>query len=94
MSTLHQVNRLASIAVCGSACAQTDSIVLIEEAVSILLTLEELSAQFGSEHNIYVLETDARARGIPLPPESTNMSAVSLDEWVALCASHDRVVSW
>lgn len=94
MSTLHQLNRLASIDACQPATAATDSILLIEEAVSIMLQPHAVSRLSQSAAAVYVLGTDAQARGIQLPAEPGNIKALPVEDWIALCISHDRVVSW
>lgn len=94
MSTLHQLNRLASIDASQPATAATDSILLIEEAVSIVLQPHAISRLCQSAVTVYVLERDAQARGILIPAAPENIKALGVEDWIALCISHDRVVSW
>ncbi|MCR9279083.1 MAG: sulfurtransferase complex subunit TusB [Pseudomonadaceae bacterium] len=95
MSTLHQINRLASLDACCPALAINDSILLIEEAVSVVLEPNSMKKLLELATTIYVHHIDATARGIQSKLiEAGNAKAVSTEDWVKLCTSHDRVVSW
>lgn len=88
---LHIVNqspfRNTALAECAAAFAGRDTLLLTEDGVYALLAPEKL-APFG---DIYVLESDAVARGIATP---SSVKTTDYDGWVNLCTNHMPIVSW
>ncbi|GMG88306.1 sulfurtransferase complex subunit TusB [Biformimicrobium ophioploci] len=88
---LHIVNqspfRNTALAECAAVFAESDTLLLTEDGVYALLAMDKL-APFSS---IYVLESDAVARGIDVqsPAKTTDY-----DGWVNLCTNHMPIVSW
>lgn len=91
VATLHILNKLAQpLELCLSALAQGDSVILIEEAVYALLQ-PELMKQLSNSASLYVLDTDAKARGIAFVD---TVSAVNYEQFVDLTVQHDKSISW
>jgi tRNA 2-thiouridine synthesizing protein B len=90
---LHTLNQPPANAACFERCREAmssdDTLLLIEDGVywalpAFAARLESLSGR------VKVLAADAAARGVDLP------AAHCIDDqaFVALCVSHDKVVSW
>ena len=93
MATLHTLNKLPDEALLNElnlAVTETDSLVLIEEAV--YLARLDAGHRFNLK-TIYMLDADAQARGVSEPYSST-IKPIGYDEWVQLSACHDRCISW
>ena len=90
---LHTLNQppanLSCLERCLEAMAADDSLLLIEDGVYWALPAfaSRLAALQGRLH---LLEADVKARGLELPAEQ----CINDDQFVALCISHEKVVSW
>lgn len=93
MSTLHIINRAISDRDCWqdclNHCANSDSLLLIENAVYAAL---ERPAGLDDTVEFLVLEADVQARGL----DTSNLVAkvVTDTEFVQLCVSHEKNLSW
>jgi tRNA 2-thiouridine synthesizing protein B len=85
---LHILNSSASLSRCQSSISDTDSIILIEDAVVLSTSiLQKVSASVA----VYALNDDLARRGIN-PPD--RIKALSFSEFVDLCADHTQCLSW
>ena len=93
---LHTLNRPPSdhgcLSNCLSAISPGDELILIEDAVYHALPAH-ISALSRDGLKIWVLEEDARARGISMRI-SEQASTVDSHGFVALSCAQDKVVSW
>jgi len=90
---LHTLNQAPANSACLEsalkAVASDDTLLLIEDGV--YWTLPAFEAQLASlRGRLLVLEADAKARGI----KTEAVESVDDAGFVALCVSHDKVVSW
>lgn len=92
MKTLHTVNKSGQpMALCLRAVAAGDSVLLIEDGVYELFSSGKKIEALPNNCSLYVLDVDARARGVSLPE---HIKAIGYDDFVALSVDHDNVLSW
>lgn len=85
---LHILNSSASLNRCLSSISDTDSIILIEDAVVLSTSImQKVSASIA----VYALNDDLARRGIN---PSDNIKALSYSEFVDLCVTHTKCLSW
>ena len=84
MAALHLVFQHAGVAGCRAYVAPGDCVILLDAAADD----RPLLAALPADVRIYIVATGA---GEPAPP---HVSIIGSGEFVALAASHDRVVSW
>jgi sulfur relay protein TusB/DsrH len=99
---LHTLNKAQSYTELNqqltNTCSSLDSVLLIEDAVyqvldSTIFTSED-HWSFNAK-NIFVLESDASARGINQASiEIGKVRFISYQDFVALAASHINTISW
>lgn len=70
--------------------AKDDGILLINDAVYWMRQANTM-AQLPSNVTVYVLESDASARGISISPP---FKAITYSDWVELTLSYSKTVSW
>lgn len=90
---LHTLNQPPAndtcLARCLDAMAADDSLLLIEDGV--YWALPAFASRLASlQGRLYLLAADVKARGLELPAEQ----CINDDQFVALCVSHDKTVSW
>lgn len=90
---LHTLNQPPAngscLARCLDAMTTQDTLLLIEDGV--YWALPAFASQLKPvADRLYVLDADVQARGLTLPAEKR----ISDEQFVALCVSHDKVVSW
>lgn len=100
--TLHTLNKTAQESTINLKLSQTiqdgDSVILIEDGVYQCLGLFIENTQRNyltwpqQAKNIYALEADASARGIPLSIEGVIF--ITYEKFVELSLAHRKVVSW
>lgn len=92
MHTLHTLNKPPSDASLWQACHNSllpgDGLLLIEGAVYAALKPEGLE-HLNKKINLYFLEADLSARGLPHPAGTVDDAG-----FVALCSQYTKVVSW
>jgi sulfur relay protein TusB/DsrH len=73
--------------------APADSLVFIGDGVYALQLLT--SNNWSHQNRCYFRTTDARQRGLPDSLQD-NIGAIAIDDkqWVELCLSHPRTLSW
>lgn len=83
-----------------NTCAAQDSVLLIEDGVYHLLDPARSTTKnhwsFNAK-NIFALANDASARGIDpsdLEGSTENIRFISYQEFVDLCSSHTKTISW
>ena len=101
MSTLHMVNKSpftnGAFLSCLKHCKPGDAVLLIEDGVYAALAAsavaEEVKAAQG-DVALYLLDGDAKARGIASGKTLGEVKPVGYDGFVDLVAEHDRTQSW
>jgi tRNA 2-thiouridine synthesizing protein B len=102
MSTLHTVNKSPfernSLQSCLSIAKDQSSILLIEDGVVAALKdtvmSDELEQAINRGINLYVLEEDLQARGLPQERIMSKIQSVTYSGFVELVTSTDRVQNW
>ncbi|MFT5505999.1 MAG: tRNA 2-thiouridine synthesizing protein B [Gammaproteobacteria bacterium] len=102
MSTLHTVNKSPfernSLRSCLSVAKDQSSVLLIEDGVVAALKDSVLSVELEQAINrginLYVLEEDLQARGLPLERIMSKIQPVKYSGFVELVTSTDRVQNW
>ncbi len=101
MSTLHIVNKSpfgnGSLLSCINHCKPGDALLLIEDGVYGALAgsvVEHAVTTCAPSVSVYVLEGDARARGLASEKLLGTVTAVGYDGFVDLVAENDRTQSW
>ena len=85
---LHSLNSSASLRRSQGSISDTDSIIVIEDAVVLSTSiLQKISASIA----VFALNDDLARRGIN-PPD--RIKALSFSEFVDLCADHTQCLSW
>ena len=100
MSTLHTVNKSpftnGALLSCIKHCQPGDAVVLIEDGVyggmSGTAVAQEVSGV--SDVSVFVLEGDAKARGISPDKVLDGVKSVDYGGFVDLVTEHDRTQSW
>lgn len=77
---------------CCDLATTQDGILLIEDATLALGNASRFLAALPT-HQIFVLEPDRQARGIPVPATAT-VTGVDYDGFVALTARFTKTLSW
>ena len=101
MSTLHTVNKspfsTGSLQSCLNHVKDGDTILMFEDGVygaaQGTMIADAVSAKSGSVA-LYVLQGDAKARGIETTRLIEGVSSVDYAGFVELAASHDRTNNW
>ena len=101
MSTLHTVNKSpfgnGAFLSCLKHCKPGDAVLLIEDgvygAIGGSAVADEVKASLG-DVALFVLEGDAKARGIDAGKMLGEVTAVGYDGFVDLVTQHDRTQSW
>ena len=92
---LHIVNKSpeqnSALADCLAHCADTDSLLLIEDAVVAAVKGHPALQEYAGK--IYALQEDVAARGIQALL-SADVALVDYAGFVALCAEHRQNLSW
>ncbi len=101
MSTLHTVNKSpfgnGALLSCLKHCNPGDAVLLIEDGVYGALSGSGVAdaVRAGAESvSIFVLDGDAKARGLEPGKLLGEVGAVGYDGFVDLVAEHDRTQSW
>ena len=101
MSTLHTVNKSpfgnGSLLSCLKHCKPGDGVVFIEDGVYGALAGSGLAATVrdsAGEVSIYVLDGDAKARGLEAGKLIGDVTPIGYDGFVDLVAAHDRTLAW
>ena len=101
MSTLHTVNKSpfgnGALLSCLDHCKPGDAVLLVEDGVygAIVGTSAATAIDArGDEIAVFVLDGDAKARGIATDKMLGAMKPVGYDGFVDLVAQHDRTQSW
>jgi sulfur relay protein TusB/DsrH len=84
---LHTINNSSALDKCLGLIARDDVVVLLEDGVYIAMKSDRISA------NVYVIEADAKARGINqrLEPAATQ---IDYNQFVELSTQADKICSW
>ncbi|WP_295877595.1 sulfurtransferase complex subunit TusB [uncultured Zhongshania sp.] len=85
---LHILNSPESLSRCQSLLVETDSLIFIEDAA--VLACRQLSG-VNADISLYALDDDLKRRGIIA---ASNVNAVTMEEFVDLCAEHSQCLSW
>jgi len=85
---LHILNSPSSLSRCQSSLSNTDSLILIEDAVVLSASLLN---GVGESNAVYVLNDDLLRRGIK---PSSHIKSVDYAQFVDLCAAHTQCLSW
>ena len=101
MSTLHTVNKSpfgnGAFLSCLKHCKPGDAVLLIEDGVYGAIEGSAVAAEVKAELDevaLYVLDGDAKARGIDAGRMLGDATTVGYDGFVDLVAEHDRTQSW
>ncbi len=101
MSTLHTVNKSpfgnGALLSCLKHCTPGDAVLLLEDGVYGALSGASLSNEVGTATGsveIFVLEGDAKARGLDAGKLLSEVKPVGYDGFVDLVAQHERTQSW
>lgn len=101
MSTLHTVNKSpfgdSAFNSCLAHCKPGDGVLLIEDGVYGAVTGSAVAANVearAGDVSFYVLDGDARARGLAAGKLIQQVKPVGYDGFVDLVAKHDRTQSW
>jgi len=92
MATLHQLNTQHKLANCLKLLAATDSLVLIETAVTLVVQPDFLQ-QLPQGLKVLALNSDLQARGL-LNTCPAAIRIITDAEWVEASLEADRVCSW
>lgn len=85
---LHILNSSASLNRCKSSLADTDTLMLIEDAVVLS---SSIFSDVDTTITIYALADDLQRRGIKAP---SNIEALNYPQFVDLCVAHTQCLSW
>lgn len=94
--TLHTINKPLAFQHCVALVAAGDAILLIEDGVYAAMDYDAnrfLLESLPADVSLHALADDLAARGISdtmLP----RFESVTWEQFVALAATHDKVVSW
>ena len=101
MSTLHTVNKSpfgnSALLSCLKHCKPGDAVLLVEDGVYGALAGSTVSNEVGSSTGsveIFVLDGDAKARGLDASKLLSEVKAVGYDGFVDLVTGHDRTQAW
>ncbi len=101
MSTLHTVNKSpfgdGALLSCIEHCKPGDGVLLIEDGVYGALSGSAISDAVvarAADVTFYLLEGDAKARGLPEGKLLGQVTPVGYDGFVDLVTEHDRSQSW
>ena len=100
MSTLHTINKSpfgnGALKSCIAHSKPGDGVLLVEDGVYGALSGTDVaeSVQAAADVAFYVLDGDARARGLPAEKLLGSVKPVGYDGFVDLVAEHDRSQSW
>jgi tRNA 2-thiouridine synthesizing protein B len=94
---LHTVNKYSDcISACMSVADKEDAVLLLEDGVYAALDMDDnrhFWASISTVSRHYVLEADLAARGIS-DKMLARFNVVSWQDFVALSAESDKVISW
>lgn len=76
---------------CLQRLNSSDGLLLTQDAVYGLMH-QTLFSKLTEVHSVYVLEEDAKARGVQV--ESDNVQLISYAEFVELSLKYEKVMSW
>ncbi|CAA0118912.1 sulfurtransferase complex subunit TusB [Zhongshania aliphaticivorans] len=85
---LHILNSTASLSRCQSSISDTDSIILIEDAVVLSASIPQILSE---NITVYALTDDLKRRGISAP---NSIKEICFTQFVDLCAAHAQCLSW
>jgi sulfur relay protein TusB/DsrH len=68
-----------------------DGVLLTQDAVYAVMH-QSLHAKLAELHSVYVLKDDIEARAVVL--ENNNIQIITYAEFVELCITYDKVISW
>ncbi|MGB0361020.1 MAG: sulfurtransferase complex subunit TusB [Endozoicomonas sp.] len=92
MKTLHTINKAGPpFDNCLKTVADGDSILLIEEGVYVLLSVQDQLKKIQSSCRIMAIDTDMNARGVNKPDYCLT---INYAEFVDQSVRHERVLSW
>lgn len=101
MSTLHTVNKspfaTKTLLSCLGHCKDGDAVLMIEDGVYGGLKgtdVSEAVREKAGAVSIYVLSSDADARGLSADKILGEVAGVDYDGFVDLVAEHDRTQAW
>ncbi|MDP6094546.1 MAG: sulfurtransferase complex subunit TusB [Gammaproteobacteria bacterium] len=95
MSCLHTISKssdLFDMDTCISVLGSEDALLFIEDGVYFCIG-SEIWKGIDPECKIYVQLEDLQARGL-VGKTAPNVESVNYDEFVRLCCTYDKVVSW
>jgi len=97
MAILHTWNKAAtghsSFRQSLACMSSTDSLLLLEDAVYLVLDTGKLQVLTSATTQLYALAEDLAARGISAKIPSA-INVINYKEFVALCLTHDKLVNW
>lgn len=85
---LHILNTPDSLSRCKAVVENSDSLILIEDAVVLSPTI---FSDIDTGTAVYVLLDDIQRRGLKTP---SNIKALDYIQFVDLCAAHPQCLSW
>lgn len=92
---LHTVNKSPfnsrCLKQCISRCSDSDAILLIEDGVYALPTIDSFA--IDKSIKVYALVEDLQIRGIAEQPSSA-YSCINYGQWVKLCTQYNSVMAW
>jgi tRNA 2-thiouridine synthesizing protein B len=76
---------------CLQRIHSNDGVLLTQDAVYAVMH-QSLHAKLAELHSVYVLKDDIEARAVVL--ENNNIQIITYAEFVELCTTYDKVISW
>ena len=94
MAILHIINKInKSNDLLLKTITKEDSILLIEDALFMLQSHNELIKQLATQYKIYGIKQDAEVRAVE-NLTSTHVNLIDYTEFVTLTEEHSKMLSW